>query len=127
MLNKYLINKIRYEGKGLYRGLLGQGKTAKEAIEDFYNSYEEAKQMLAEEGKECPDVDFEFYNDVPSFLQQYAFILTLAGLEKVTGVSQTILSHYISGYRHPSREENRGGHKELQPRTIVCQIRVIVW
>ena len=88
--------------KAIPFGLLGQGKTAKEAIEDFYNSYEEAKQMLAEEGKECPDVDFEFYNDVPSFLQQYAFILTLAGLVKVTGVSQTILSHYISGYRHPS-------------------------
>lgn len=78
--------------KAIPFGLLGQGKTAKEAIEDFYNSYEEAKQMLAEEGKECPDVDFEFYNDVPSFLQQYAFILTLAGLEKVTGVSQTILT-----------------------------------
>ena len=37
-----------------------------------------------------------------TFLHQYAFILTLAGLEKVTGVSQAILSHYISGYRHPS-------------------------
>ncbi len=88
--------------KAIPFGLLGQGKTVKEAVDDFYNSFEEAKQMLVDEGKECPEIEFEFYNDVPSFLQQYAFILTLAGLEKVTGVSQAILSHYISGYRHPS-------------------------
>ena len=88
--------------KAIPFGLLGQGKTVKDAIDDFYNSFEEAKQMLVDEGKECPEIEFEFYNDVPSFLQQYAFILTLAGLEKVTGVSQAILSHYISGYRHPS-------------------------
>lgn len=41
-------------------GLLGQGKTVKEAIDDFYNSFEEAKQMLADEGKECPEIEFEF-------------------------------------------------------------------
>ena len=46
--------------KAIPFGLLGQGKTVKEAIDDFYNSFEEAKQMLADEGKECPVIEFEF-------------------------------------------------------------------
>lgn len=48
--------------KAIPFGLLGQGKTVKEAIDDFYNSFEEAKQMLAVEGKECPEIEFEFCN-----------------------------------------------------------------
>lgn len=48
--------------KAIPFGLLGQGKTAKETIDDFYNSFEEAKQMLADEGKECPAIEFEFCN-----------------------------------------------------------------
>lgn len=48
--------------KAIPFGLLGQGKTSKEAIDDFYNSFEEAKRMLADEDKECPEIKFEFYD-----------------------------------------------------------------
>ncbi len=47
--------------KAISFGLLGQGKTVKEAIDDFYNSFKEAKRMLADDGKECPEIEFEFY------------------------------------------------------------------
>lgn len=56
-----MMQHIEYN-KAIPFGLLGQGKTVKEAIDDFYNSFEEAKQMLAVEGKECPEIEFEFCN-----------------------------------------------------------------
>ena len=76
-------------------GLLGQGNTASEAINDFYNSYGEIKAMYQAEGNECPMLEFEFKYDMPSFLQHYAYAFTLAGLERITGVNQRQLSHYI--------------------------------
>jgi hypothetical protein len=49
-------------------GLLGDGKTVQEAIEDFYNSYEEMKEYYASEKKSFPNLEFEFKYDVASFL-----------------------------------------------------------
>jgi transcriptional regulator with XRE-family HTH domain len=36
-------------------------------------------------------------------LQFYAYAFTLAGLERITGVAQGQLSHYINGTRKPSK------------------------
>ena len=86
-------------------GLLGQGKTVEEAKADLMNSYNEIKEIFAEQGKEVEDLRFEFKYDIPSFLQYYAFAFTLAGVERITGVSQGQLSHYINGcllYTSPS-------------------------
>ncbi len=85
-------------------GLLGQGKTVSETMADFNNSYAEMKAYYAEEGKECPELEFEFKYDVPSFLQYYAYAFTLAGLERITGVNQKQLGHYINGVRKPSEK-----------------------
>ena len=88
-------------------GLLGQGKTVADTIADFYNSYGEMQAMYQAEGKECPQLEFEFKYDVPSFLQYYAYAFTLAGLERITGVNQKQLGHYISGFRKPSEKTAR--------------------
>jgi hypothetical protein len=85
-------------------GLLGQGKTVSETKADFYNSFEEIKAMYKAEGMECPALEFEFKYDIPSFLQYYAFAFTLAGLERITGVNQRQLSHYINGIKRPSEK-----------------------
>lgn len=42
--------------------------------------------------------------DVPSFLKYYSKVLSLAGLERLTGVNQGQLSHYITGHRKPSKK-----------------------
>lgn len=89
-------------------GLFGSGKTVAETIEDFRNSYREIQEMYKDEGKECPVLEFEFKYDIPSFLQYYAYAFTLAGLERITGVNQKQLGHYISGFRRPS---DRTAHK----------------
>ena len=65
------------------------------------------KEIFAEQGKEIEELTFEFKYDIPSFLQYYAFAFTLAGVERITGVSQGQLSHYINGVRKPSEKTAR--------------------
>jgi hypothetical protein len=82
--------------------LSGFGDTAKEALQDFYECYEEAKKMNAAEGKKTPELEFEIEYDVSSFLNYYSGILSKSGLEKVTGISQKQLWHYSSGAKRPT-------------------------
>ena len=46
----------------------------------------------------------EFFYDTASFLSEYAGIFSLSGLEKITGVSQAQLGHFLHGRRKPSRK-----------------------
>lgn len=79
----------------------GGGSTAKEAIDDFYGGYAAMKACYQEESKPFEEVAFEFHYDVASFLSYYSKVITLAGLEKLTGVNQRQLSHYATGHRRP--------------------------
>ena len=89
--------------KGLTFGLLGQGNTVNEAIEDFYNSRDEIKAYYIEVSKPFPeDLEFVFKYDTASFLAYYSNILSLAGLGRLTGIAQGQLSHYVTGRRKPS-------------------------
>jgi len=82
-------------------GLSGFGKTAKEAIADFYECYDEEKEMCKKEGKMCPKLEFDIKYDVSAFLSYYSDILTKSGLEKITGINQKQLWHYSTGIRRP--------------------------
>lgn len=82
----------------------GTGKTVEEALKVFQDGYEDMKQYYAETGKKFEEVEFEYQYDVASFLQYYAKTISLAGLERITGVNQKQLGHYISGYRYPSQK-----------------------
>ncbi|MDR0833801.1 MAG: DNA-binding protein [Candidatus Symbiothrix sp.] len=97
-------------------GLSGFGNSAKEALLDFYECYEEAKKMNALEGKETPVLEFDFEYDVSSFLNYYSGILSKSGLEKVTGISQKQLWHYSSGTKRPkpkTREKIQTGLRQF--------------
>ena len=87
---------------GLPYGVSGSGDTIAEAKEDFLCCYEELKEFYKDSGKKFISADFVFRYDIPSFLQEYAYAFTLAGLERITGINQKQLGHYISGYRKPS-------------------------
>jgi predicted RNase H-like HicB family nuclease len=99
--NLFSVNMDYYE---LDFGLSGFGKTAEEAINDFYQCWEEAKEMCKNEGKEIPELEFNVKYDVTSFLDYYAGILSKSGLEKITGINQKQLWHYSSGRRKPTRK-----------------------
>ena len=95
-------------------GLLGQGDTVEDAITDFYNTYNEMKQLYADEGRDFPDdLEFIFKYDIQSFLQFYKGKLTLAGLERITGINQVQLSQYVNGYRRPNRRTTEKIEKRL--------------
>ena len=85
-------------------GLLGEGQTVKEAMEDFLVSKEEMKTLYADQGKIFPELEFVYQYDTASFLEYYSHILSLAGLERLTGVNQGQLSHYLTGRRKPSEK-----------------------
>ena len=95
-------------------GLTGDGKTAQEAMQDFLLARDEMKEFFIEEGKEFPEVEFDFGYDVASFLAYYSDKLSLAGLERITGVAQGQLSHYVTGRRQPSKKTVEKIQKALQ-------------
>lgn len=88
-------------------GILGDGKTAQEAIADFLNSNDEKKAYYAEIGKKFIECEFEFQFDVASFMAYYGNILSLAGMERLTGINQGQLSHYVTGHRRPSKKPSK--------------------
>lgn len=88
-------------------GIIGLGKTVKEAKEDFYFGYEEMRECVESMGKRFQEGEFVFKYDIPSFLNEFSHAFTLAGLERITGVNQKQLGHYISGYRKPSEKTIR--------------------
>ena len=82
--------------------IAGFGDNVKEAMEDFHECHEEVKQLWAEEGKSFPDLEFSFRYDTVSFLKYYSKIISMAGLQRLTGIDRHQLSHYVTGKSKPS-------------------------
>ena len=78
-----------------------------ETIADFHAAYEEMKAYYREAGEAFEEVEFDFSYDVPSFLNYYKGLLTLAGLGRITGINERQLSQYVSGYRNPSAKTTK--------------------
>jgi hypothetical protein len=85
-------------------GLLGEGNTVSETIEDFRAGYEEMREVYCEQKRDFPELEFDFRYDVASFLEYYSKILSKSALENITGIHQKQLGHYASGYRQPRPE-----------------------
>lgn len=95
-------------------GLIGDGNTVQEAIDDFMQSFEDMKSYYNKSNMKFPNnVNFSFKYDMASFLSYYSKILTLSGLEQLTGVNQGQLSHYVTGRRKPSKRTVHKIEKEL--------------
>ena len=92
------------EEAGLDYGCTGEGATVEEAIEDFKQSYKDIKAYYNRHNKPFEEIQYEFYYDTASFLQEFVKAFSLAGLERITGISQTQLGHYLHGRRKPSRK-----------------------
>ena len=92
------------DDNNLSYGVIGEGNSAEEAKQDFIGVYEAMKKAAEENNEQFEEVEYDFAFDVPSFLLYYSDILTYKGLSKLTGVSPSQLSQYISGYRVPSHK-----------------------
>lgn len=84
-------------------GCIGEGKTVEETIADFNASYADMRAYYQRHNKPFEEIEYEFFYDTASFLDEYCKAFSLAGLERITGVSQTQLGHYLHGRRKPSR------------------------
>ena len=94
---------IDHNENSLTYGIHGTGDTAKEAIDDFKNSYYEMKEFYREIEKEFTDAEFNYQYDIASFLAYYSNVLTLSGLSRLTGINQGLLSHYVNGRKNPTK------------------------
>lgn len=83
-------------------GLIGEGPTPQDAIKEWKSIYNEYKREYELKGESLPDLEFVFSFDVPSMLSYYAGVITCRSLAKRTGIAAATLSHYASGFRHPS-------------------------
>ena len=83
-------------------GLFGEGDTEKEAVADFKALYEEMKADYERTSGKKLDYQFDFSYDVPTLLEHYRGYLTLAGLQRITGINQMQLSQYLNGVRNPT-------------------------
>lgn len=77
-------------------GLAGYGDTAEAAKADFLKSYEEIKEMLAEEGKEVPVLKFSYKYDLQSFFNYFSF-LNISKIAEVAGINPSLMRQYASG------------------------------
>lgn len=77
-------------------GLAGYGDSAKEAIEDFYNAFEETKNLLAQSGKNAPDLKFNFMYDLQSFFSYFSY-LNISKVGEKSGISPSLMRQYVSG------------------------------
>lgn len=91
-----------YHNEDLPFGFFGEGYSAKEARQDYLDTFEAMRQDHYERTGENVEVEFEFVFDASAFLQYYKGLLTLAGLSKMTGINKAQLSQYVTGRRHPS-------------------------
>ena len=95
---------VDLEDNTLNYGIFGEGYTVNEAIEDFFASYKEMKEFHEAQGKYFVEAEFEIKYDIASFLNYYSGRLSLAGLERITGINQRQLSHYVNGTNRPSKQ-----------------------
>ena len=88
----------------------GMGNTAEEAKKDMIEQMQFFKKTAQEIGFSYPDLldsEFEvvFKFDPDSLLEYYAGILSLAGLEKVTGIHQKQLWSYLHRKSKPRKSQ----------------------
>ena len=82
---------------------MGEGSTVDEAINDFKSAYNEMKEYYREQKKFFEEVEFEFHYDIASFLKEYSKAFSLAGLQRITGINQKQLGHYMNGQSKPTK------------------------
>ena len=87
-------------------GIYGAGSTVEEAKQNVMDGLH---LLIKHNNGTLPEIlqgeyNIEYYFDVPSFLKHYSTVFTKSALQRMTGINQTQLSHYVSGFRKPSEK-----------------------
>jgi len=84
---------------GLDFALTSWGKSAREAVADFYASRDFMKESYEEEGKTFPQIEFDFKFDVGSLFDYYP--LNVTTFAQYIGMNASLLRQYASGAKVP--------------------------
>jgi predicted RNase H-like HicB family nuclease len=89
-------------------GINAAGADVEAVKQNTYRAIEGIKRNLPE--KQWPkqikeDFEIEWKFDVPSFLKYYSTFMTLAGMEKITGIHQKQLSNYLNRRSVPRQRQ----------------------
>ena len=77
-------------------GLTGYGDNPHEAKADLLEAYNEIKEILNEEGKNVPELDFEYHYDMKSFFEYFDF-LNISKVAELAGINPSLMRRYVSG------------------------------
>lgn len=94
-------------------GLLGYGETSEAAINDLVDFYHEAKEILAAEGKELPELEFVVHYDMPSFFNRFNF-LNQTKIAERAGINPSLLRKYTSGAATAGPKQYEKLHAAIQ-------------
>lgn len=76
--------------------LMGYGESAAEAKADMLAAFEEIKELLAEEGKQAPEMEFIYHYDMKSFFDYFNF-LNISKVAERAGINQSLMRKYAAG------------------------------
>lgn len=85
---------------GLTTTFVGQGKTARLAIQDFLQAYKEVSDIAREEHEDFPELEFNFIFDIGAFFNYYP--LSVSAFARYIGMNESLLRQYVSGAKSPS-------------------------
>lgn len=85
-------------------GLNGQGESVEEAKSEMLEAFSEIKEILEEQGKEVPELEFEYEYDLQSFFNYFNWINVSKLAEKV-GINPALLRHYKKGIAFASEKQ----------------------
>lgn len=87
-----------------------------EKSSDHYGAYSENCDGIYAAGKNLPEsrwpeqikgnYEIEWKMEVPSFLEYYSSFMSLAGMEKMTGINQKQLSNYLNRRTTPRKKQS---------------------
>ena len=89
-------------------GIYAAGESIEAVKADTYEAIEGIKRNLPEERwpKQIKgEFEIEWKLDVPSFLEYYSSFMSLAGMERATGINQKQLSNYLNHRAVPRRKQ----------------------
>lgn len=85
-------------------GIYAEGESLEECKKEVYNAIELIKAELPEEQWPEPlkaEFSIEWHYDVQSILMHFSSIVSLSGLQRMTGINQKQLWAYMHGLRKP--------------------------
>lgn len=92
--------------KSLKCGVLGEGHSAKEAMDDMMRGWNDEEDELREQGKNIPELEIVYRFDIGSLFNYYNFI-NVTGLSREINISPSVMRQYATGVRKPSPERKR--------------------